>query len=114
MIEYPSSLPAATAGTLSESSLDPWVDDAGAVGAPRRRKRFTRSLRRWSFSLLLSTDELNTLRTFYVTTLDDGVMEFAWTHPTSAEVFTVRFGGYPKMKHQTGDLWGTDIDLVEI
>jgi hypothetical protein len=115
-VSYPSfpSLPNPVGGSLEESSIDPWISDRGEVGAPRRRKRFTRALRIFPFSLRLTTAQKGTLLTFYDDTLDDGVSAFNWTHPVSGDVYLVRFAGRPVPRHFTAALWDVDVTLEQI
>lgn len=113
-IDYPTSLPAPMGGTLEEGSVDPWVQDQGEVGAPRRRKRFTRTLHQFPFKLRLTDAQKAALLAFYDDTLDDGVEIFNWTHPTTAVVYEVRFSSRPRPRHFTADLWDVDVALEEV
>lgn len=113
-IDYPASLPCFLEGTLQESTVEPWVSDQGEVGAPRRRKRFTRALRGFSFDLHLSTAERAVLLGFYDDTLDDGVAIFNWTHPWTDEVYEVRFSGRPSIQHKFNRYWAASVMLEQV
>jgi hypothetical protein len=113
-IDYPSTLPLPLAGEFSESALETKVQDAGEVGAARRRNRFTRLLRRWKFSLNLTEAEKASLYTFYDTTLERGVESFNWAHPTTSVSYEVIMAGRPEADHFDGERWILKIDLEEI
>lgn len=113
-LDYPTSLPPPLVGTFEEGSTDPWVQDQGEVGAPRRRKRFSRILHQFPFQLRLTGEQKATLLAFYDVTLDAGVEIFNWTHPTTAVVYEVRFASRPRPKHLTVDIWDVDVLLEEV
>jgi phage-related protein len=111
---WPSTLPSPLSGTLEKGDVSPWVSDGSEVGAPRRRKRFTRSLATFKFDMLLSEAQLATLETFYTTTLDHGVENFEWTHPKTSTVYTVQFNAKFKEKHRATDYYDITVELSEI
>lgn len=113
-INYPLTLPCPLSGSFENDATDPWVQDQAEVGAARRRKRFTRALGQWSFTLLLTKDEAETLRAFYDTTLDNGVEEFNWLHPVTNISYEVRFGSRPKIKWLYAKRYSADVVLEEI
>jgi hypothetical protein len=113
-INYPSTLPLPLAGEFSESVLESKVQDAGEVGAARRRNRFTRLLNRWKFTLYLIEADKAALYTFYDTTLERGVESFNWTHPTTGVTYEVIMPGRPTADHFDGELWALKVELEEI
>lgn len=113
-IDFPSSLNPARDGQFSEAALETKVRDQGEVGAPRQRNRFTRSLRRFAFQLLLTDAEKELLLAFYDTTLVRGVAQFNWTHPRTDVVYESVMPSRPAVKHLTGDLWTADIEIEEV
>ena len=82
-----------------ETRVSAFVDDAAEVGAPRRRKRFTRTLRKWPrIKIELTTRAVvESILNFYDTTTDGGVLPFDFPRPRpvalddSVETVTVRF-----------------------
>ena len=100
--DFPSALPAPLSGNLEEDGTDPWVSDSGAVGSSRRRKRFTRALKTWTFTLDMSVEERAVLVEFYDDELDSGTYGFNWTHPITGEAHEVKFDARPKIKHAGG------------
>lgn len=113
MVAFPSSLPLARRDSLEVGGVDPWVSDPSEVGAPRRRKRYTRSLKTFDFHLELTKAELAVLVTFYDETLSDGVDSFTWTNPADDTVYTVRFVQRFTAKSMAPDLYDVTIGLVE-
>lgn len=113
-IIFPITLPLAESGTLEEATTDPWVQDQSEVGASRRRKRFTRALHRFTFSLRLTSLQKLVLLAFYDDTLDDGVLAFRWAHPDTGTVYEARFVGRPPVRHVAADFWDANISIEEI
>lgn len=114
-IDWPGSLPLPEAGALQEAYVPPFVDDQAQVGAARRRKRFTRSLRSFSMTLFLTADERDVLETFIENTTDGGTEIFNWTHPTKGTVYEVRFGAtLPSYAHVQVKFWRASFSLDEV
>jgi hypothetical protein len=114
-IDWPSSLPAGRQGSFSDGRTAAWAeDDKQEVGAARRRKRFTRTLRTFSFDLVLTDTQWATLETFVDDTTNGGVEAFNWTHPRTAVIYETRFSEVPTAKHNSGTLWTVSVSLMEI
>lgn len=114
-IDWPGSLPLPEAGALQEAYVAPFVDDQAQVGASRRRKRFTRSLRSFSITLFLDADQREILEAFVETGTDGGTQIFNWTHPTKGTVYEVRFGsGLPSISHVQVKYWRATFQLDEV
>lgn len=113
-IDFPASLPPGRDGQFAESSLETKIRDQGDVGAPRQRSRFTRTLERFSFQLLLDDEQKALLLEFYDTTLARGVKQFNWIHPRTLVVYESAMPSRPSPKHLTGQLWTVDIEIEEV
>lgn len=98
---------------FESNSVSPWVEDRAEVGAPRRRKRFTRSLEKFSFQMRVSTAIWQEMKNFYNNTLDGGVLSFEWTDPTTTSVYTVQAATF-KRKSLLADLHEVSVELHEI
>ena len=113
-IDWPAALPVALLGSLTEGSLPSYVSDNAETGMPRRRRRFTRTLKTFSFELILTNSQAATLRTFIDTTSAGGAAEFNWTHPVTAVVYETRFAELPRLTQQTIGAWRVGVSLEEI
>lgn len=107
-------LPGPKVNTFRDGSTDPWVGDSGEVGAARRRKRFTRALGRWTFSLVLTKSQALVLLEFYHEELDDGVDEFNWLNPLTGVMHEVRFTKRPEPQDVDGSAYEVPIEIEEI
>lgn len=113
MATFPTTLPKPLMDTFEVSSTDPWVDDPSEVGSARRRKRFTRALKSFGFILRMSDAQKDTLKSFYETTLDDGVDSFTWTNPEDSTAYTVRFQSKPIIRAVAYNIWDAEVSLTE-
>lgn len=112
-IDWPLALPEPRSGTLSESRVAAYADDKAEVGASRRRKRFTRTLRRVNFDLVLIGIEKALLETFRDSTTDGGAFAFNWQHPDGS-IYEMRFADLPTTRHVARDIWTSSIALEEV
>lgn len=114
--DWPASLPEPLDGSFSEARIPNYVSDAAETGAPRRRARFTRQLKKISAKYLLTTDQKNVLLAFYDGSLVGGVHEFNWTHPDTAVVMEMRFvvNDGLQLSHRTVGLWDVSVSLEQI
>lgn len=62
----------------------------------------------------LNSEQRAAFIAFYETTLDDGVLEFNWTHPWDGDVYEVRFAGRPALDHRYAGKWQVEVVLEEI
>jgi phage-related protein len=113
-IDWLTSIPVALVGTIREGRVANYVNDARAVGAARRRARFTRTLKTFGFSLRLTNAEAALLRTFIDTTTGGGVEAFNWTHPVTAVEYEMRFAELPEFSDYTKGVWNVSVSLEEI
>ena len=117
---WPSSLPDCPELGFQENHIPAYVEDGAQVGAPRRRARWTRTLRTFSVNYpILTRTQVEALETFWSTTLSEGAKEFNWTHPrkpTGGGMTTVevRFVQYPTITQVTSNLYAAAVELQEI
>lgn len=114
MVDWPTTLPTERSGSVSEGYVSAYVEDQASVGAPRRRKRFTRTLKKWSFSLTMTDAQAVIMRTFIETTTDGGVTEFNWTHPITLTAYEVRLTSIPQIQHIADNIWQCGVQIGEI
>lgn len=94
---WPPSLPGPLVGSTSEERVPTYIEDSAEVGAAKRRSRYSRSLRRLSFSMILTEAQVADLDTFYETTLVRGTDRFEWDHWRTGDTLNVRFEEYPRI-----------------
>lgn len=113
-IDFPASLPVALVGSVKEGRVPAYVDDPSQIGAPRRRKRQTRTRKTFSFTIRLTDAQKVALDDFIDDTSDGGTIEFNWTHPITAVVYEVRFAAIPEPEDVTKGIWDAQIQIEEI
>ena len=113
-IDWPAGLPEPRVGTFSESGIAPYSDDKAEVGASRRRKRFTRTLAKFTFDLVLDGAQKALLASFRDIATDGAVLPFNWMHPVTGILYEVRMTDPPSIKHVAVDKWTSTIALDEI
>ncbi len=109
---FPSSLPGPVSGSLDRSLNDGIVKDEGEIGAARRRRRTTRVLKQWSFTMRVQGTEKDTFETFYQTTIDYGIKEFNWT--LEGTTYRVQMGPAPDLTHVEADIWDYSLAFEEV
>lgn len=113
-IDAPSFLECLAPGELDDGIVETKVQDQSEVGAGRRRNRFTRTLKVFSFGRNITNAQKEALEAFYETTLDRGVEAFNWTHPYSDVAYEVVFPRRPSIKHLMRGYWRIEVELEEI
>lgn len=99
MPALPSTIPfCAVNFSYSEELEDNKVSFKPAVGRPKERRRSTIADTLIGFSRSMTRDQWFALRTFYRTTLQDGVLEFTANHPDTAAPGTFTFTRAPSVQ----------------
>lgn len=94
MPAWPATLPQAPA-SWSEQARSNVVRTQPDSGPVKRRRRFTKAMKSARMDFLLTIEQRDTLKTFFETTLDDGLSSFTFTHPWSADSKTMWFAEPP-------------------
>lgn len=84
------------------------------VGPPKVRRRYTAEIRDYALRLLLTTVQVATLETFYITTLSHGSLTFDWVHPRTQVAATFRMVNRPGYEQAGPGYWYTDLALEEL
>lgn len=75
-------------------------------GPDKVRRRTTAGVRKFSFIMLLTADQVDTLETFYNDTTNGGADKFTFDHPrTSVSSDNFRFTGPPEYSAVSGGLY---------
>jgi hypothetical protein len=61
------------------------------TGPAKIRRRFTKSLRRFDISMMMTAAQVTTFETFWNDTLKGGSLPFDWLHPRTRVAATLRF-----------------------
>lgn len=61
------------------------------IGPAKIRRRFTRTIRQFSVSMMMTPAQVATFETFYESDCLSGSISFTWVHPRTRAVATVRF-----------------------
>lgn len=106
MAAYPSSLPQSPLlAALTAQAQDNRLAFDPDVGDQKVRRRFTATLRDFTYSTILTQAQVSTLDTFYATTLNDGIDTFTWTDPMLEVSGTFRFLGPIQWTAATKNAW---------
>lgn len=114
IINWPNSLPNPISGSWNATSVSPYVKDKPEFGASLKRRRFTRSLKLFKFSLQINRTQLADIWNFYEAICSDGGESFNWIHPITDHEYECRFATELKESNVEADLWSVDIELEEI
>ena len=97
---------------LEEGGEENVIRSPMEAGYEKTRARYTRSRRNWAIRFEnVTAEDKAAIETFHDTTVGHGADSFSWTHPTTAEVVTVRFGSRPKYVNTVLTYWNIEIEL---
>lgn len=74
-----------------EEIQDQTVESAMDTGPAKIRRRFTKSLRKFTISMQMTAAQVTTFETFWQTTVAGGSLSFDWVHPRTRAAATMRF-----------------------
>ena len=99
MATWPASLPQTLLYDLTEKRQAGKVRSQMDTGPAKQRKRFTATVKEYVGALILTQAQLATFKTFYETTLGEGVDSFTWVDPFTEVSASLRFGdGEPEVQ----------------
>ncbi len=108
---WPTSLPAYFLGqSYSESVRDSVIRTANDIGLPGMRNRYTSDILDISGSMTMTQAQVDTLNTFYSTTLKR-VLTFNLTNPINSVVRVMRFTSPPAISHKTSGYYTVQLSL---
>lgn len=111
MADWPSTLPAPAINTFKEVPPDNLIRSSMDKGPDKVRRRTTANISPVSFSLKLTSTQVQTLDDFYRTTINSGADEFTYTHPRTGLSVTARFIEPPQYREIAGVLYEVPIQL---
>jgi len=76
---------------------DTTISSTVDVGPKKKRSRYTKGIDIFTCTIDMNLTDYNTLRTFYVTTLGNGVKTFLYDHPMTGVESVFRFTAPPSL-----------------
>ena len=111
MAAFPSTLPCPLNGSVKTEYIDGIVQDSGETGI-RKRRRTTRVLKMFSFTMRLTYAQQATWDTFYETTINYGLTSFTWTYDGTSR--TVELVQAPEVSEVSGAIKDYNMTFREI
>lgn len=115
MVAWPGTLPQSplVAG-YSEEMPELTVRSQPDMGPAKVRRRFTAGVVKVMWSMQMTTAQLATLETFYVTTTEGGAIRFTHTNAITGAAKDYRFAKPYKKVPLTHDLFQVDLELEQM
>lgn len=116
MANWPSTLPQSPLiNSYQEATPDTIIRTGMSVGPDKIRRRLTDNIRKFSFSLFMTKDQIQILDDFIQSTLNGGVDSFVWKNHRTEAAATVRLIGLPTYQViSSGDFYSVGIKMEEL
>lgn len=89
---WPASLPQyVQEGGYQETLQDQTVESNMETGPAKIRRRFTKSIRKFQISMLMTPAQATAFEAFWQDTVKGGSIPFDWVHPRTRAAATLRF-----------------------
>lgn len=116
MASWPGTLPQNQFRGLSDEREVAVVRSNMDAGPAKQRRRFSAAVRTLTVPIILNGAQKQTFDTFFITTLAEGALSFAWTDPVTDSALNLRFTKPPKWVLQVGGstsarLWQAELPL---
>ena len=112
MTAWPDTLPASPLlDGFRESAPDTILRTDMEQGPAKIRQRTTAAVRTLTLRFLMSTAQVATLETFYLTTLHGGTAPFDFTHPRTGDTVSCRFTAPPQYAVTNGNFFKISFTL---
>ena len=102
MPTWPATLPEFAQVGMNVTPQDSVVRSSMDAGPPSRRNRFTATTTDLSYTMLLTGEQIGTLRAFYRDTLRNGALSFDWTDPVDGSAVSIAFKQPPQASGAAG------------
>ncbi len=100
---FPTTLPQYVLESGYSETLEPQtVESQMDTGPAKVRRRFTKSIQKFSVQMLLTPAQTDTFLAFWQTTCLGGSIPFDWVHPRTRTALTMRFRNPPPTISTTG------------
>ncbi len=112
MADWPSTLPdTVISDAYQETPPDNLLRTPMDKGPAKLRRRTTTNVRNITCRDIYTTEQVATLDTFYVTTLQSGALAFDWEHPRTGSSVEMRFAARPTYTALSGRKYQVDYQL---
>lgn len=111
MANWPTELPFPLVNSFNEALPNNVLRSNMDKGPDKVRRYTTANTYPISFTLKLTSEQWQILKTFYMTTLASGANSFDYTHPDDDSALTARFVEPPSRQDQEATLWVVSISL---
>ena len=101
-MSWPISLPDANVSGYQETFPDTVIRSTMDVGPDKIRRRTTAAVRKFRLSYDLTRAEVETLNTFYETSVEGGALPFTMKSPRTEDTETFRFMAPPDVSAMSG------------
>lgn len=113
-MSWPSSLPLPDVPGYQEIMPNAVIRTAMDVGPEKVRRRTTAAVRRFRLSYSMTNAEVETLNTFYNTTIEGGVLTFTMDNPRTGVTKTYRIQSPPEVTTITGIYFRVNCSFEEL
>jgi hypothetical protein len=114
MAVWPSTLPKPNPDGYEEIMPDNAIRSDMDIGPAKVRKRGTSATTKYVLSFEMDNDGVNTLETFFSTTINDGVDTFDMDDPRNGTTETFRMIGPPKTVAITGTWFRSTVNVEKL
>lgn len=111
---WPSTLPSPSPGGYQEILPDNTIRTEMEVGPPKVRKRATSAPTQYSLSFEMDNTDVNTLETFYRTTINEGADPFTMDDPRNGTSETFRVVTAPEISALSPVYYRVNINMEKL
>lgn len=99
---------------FAESPPDNSIRSQTDIGPPKIRRRSTAGIRPIVGQQKMTSAQVATLDTFYVTTTQSGSLDFEKKNPRTGSTVNMVFSKPPRYRPAGGDYWFVDLELEQL
>lgn len=115
METWPASLPQnVLSDGYSEKPPNTLIRTKMDAGPDKVRRRHTAGVRPFTENVLMSTAQVATLDTFYVTTTNGGADQWTWKNQRTDTTANFRFVSEPIYTHRSGNYYNVQLNLEQL
>ena len=104
MVAWPPTLPQKQFLGLRDERQSGRLRTSMDTGPAKQRRRFTAATRNIGVPIVLDGAQRQTFDTFFITTLEEGVLSFDWEDPVDDTTISMRFISFPPFELISGGI----------